>query len=214
MILYPFGSCSLPDTQPRISSCPVLTLAYGLAFRMGQLHWIRTRVSTRPASAHPLYFPLSRIASHGPGCFHRTPGTRRVTRLGCLLMVVQSRKATFRNYAVPLPVSLRLPSHPCLCRRAPYWDEPYCEGSRIRKGGRGGEGVGSENRETTPGTTSTAPVHQLRGTANAQAAPAATSTAAAHQRWRSANAEASPAGAQAAAADRTQRPDAAREGNG
>ena len=48
-----------------------------------------------------------------------------------------------------------------------------------------------KNSQTTPATTSTAPVHQRRG---------------------SANAETTPAGAPAAAADRKQRPDAAREG--
>ena len=66
--------------------------------------------------------------------------------------------------------------------------------------------VGSENRQTTPTTTSTTPVHQLLGTTNAQVEPAATSTAPAHHQRRSANAETTPAGAHAAAAG------AAREG--
>ena len=49
--------------------------------------------------------------------------------------------------------------------------------------------MGSENRQTTPATTSTTSVRQLLGTANAQMAPAATSTAPVHQRLGSANAE-------------------------
>ena len=58
--------------------------------------------------------------------------------------------------------------------------------------------VGSENRQTTPATTSTTPVRQLLGTANTQMALAATSTALVHQLLGSANAEKTPAGAQAA----------------
>ena len=53
------------------------------------------------------------------------------------------------------------------------------------------------------------PIRQLLGAADAQAAhPATFSTAPAHQLLGSANAETTPAGAPAAAADRTQRPDA------
>ena len=72
----------------------------------------------------------------------------------------------------------------------------------------------SKNSQTTPTTTSTAPVHQLLGAADAQTAhPATSSTAPAHQPLRSANAETTPAGAPAAAAVRTQRPDATCEGD-
>ena len=57
------------------------------------------------------------------------------------------------------------------------------------------------------------PIRQLLGATDAQAAhPATSSTAPAHQRRGPANAETTPAGAPAAAADRTQRPDATREG--
>ena len=53
----------------------------------------------------------------------------------------------------------------------------------------------------------------LGGAADTQTAhPATSSTAPAHQRLGSANAETTPAGAPAAAADKTQRPDATREG--
>ena len=52
-------------------------------------------------------------------------------------------------------------------------------------------GVGSTDRKITPATTSTTPVRQLQG---------------------STNVEGTPAGTQAAAADRTQRPDAERQG--
>ena len=58
------------------------------------------------------------------------------------------------------------------------------------------------------------PIRQLLGAADAQTAHHATSsTAPAHRPLGSANAETAPAGAAAAAADRTQRPDAACEGN-
>ena len=49
--------------------------------------------------------------------------------------------------------------------------------------------MGSENRQTTPATTSTTSVRQLLGTTTAQTAPATTSTAPAHQPLGSANAE-------------------------
>ena len=66
---------------------------------------------------------------------------------------------------------------------------------RLTAGGGGGgypsSRVGSKNSQTTPPTTSTAPICQLLG---------------------SANAETTPAGAPAAAADRTQRPDTTCEG--
>ena len=75
--------------------------------------------------------------------------------------------------------------------------ETPCYGSFAgvqRAGGGGGAErscVGSDNRQTTPATTSTAPVHQRLG---------------------SASAETTAAGAQAVASDRTQHPDAACEG--
>ena len=73
--------------------------------------------------------------------------------------------------------------------------------------------VDSKNGQTTPATTSTSSIRQLLGAADAQTAhPATFSTAPAHQLLGSANAETTPARAPAAAADRTQRPDAAREG--
>ena len=73
--------------------------------------------------------------------------------------------------------------------------------------------VDSKNSQTTPATTSTSSIRQLLGAADAQTAhPATSSTAPAHQLLGSANAETTPARAPAAAADRTQRPDATREG--
>ena len=88
----------------------------------------------------------------------------------------------------------------CVRLHAPW---SWCLRGRGRRnsgqGGRGGEGGEG--------------MRQLLGAADAQTAhPATTSTAPAHQRRGSANAETTPAGAPAAAADRTQRPDATREG--
>ena len=72
--------------------------------------------------------------------------------------------------------------------------------------------VNSKNSQTTPTTTSLSSIRQLLGAADAQTAHHATfSTAPTHQLLGSANAEATPARA-LAAADRKQQPDATCEG--
>ena len=73
--------------------------------------------------------------------------------------------------------------------------------------------VDSKNSQMTPATTSTSSICQLLGAADVQTAHHATfSTAPTHQLLGSTNAETTPARAPAAAADRTQQPDATREG--
>ena len=73
--------------------------------------------------------------------------------------------------------------------------------------------VDSKNSQTTPATTSTSSIRQLLGATDTQTAHHATfSTAPTHQLLGSANAATTPARAPAAAADRTQRPDAICEG--
>ena len=69
--------------------------------------------------------------------------------------------------------------------------------------------VDSKNSQTTLPTTSTSSIRQLSGAADSQTAHHATfSTAPTHQLLGSANAETTPAGAPAAAAGRKQQPDA------
>ena len=73
--------------------------------------------------------------------------------------------------------------------------------------------VDSKNSQTTPATTSTTSIRQLLGAADVPTAHHATfSTAPTHQLLGSANAEMTPTRAQAATADRKQRPDATCEG--
>ena len=80
-------------------------------------------------------------------------------------------------------------------------------------GGGGQRHIDSKHSQRARQQPAQPPIRQLLGAADTQTAhPATSSTAPAHQLLGSANGETTPAGAPAAAADRTQRPDATCEG--